>query len=234
MIRGKRFTFEHLVLVVIVVNTVLVCAGFIWDSELAEWAEKACLVFFVAELVVQLRRCRWCPQVFARSQWNVFNAIIIACAVLPLAGQGVTLLRVSRPLLQVGRLARVVHLGGHVSHLAQHSRIGTASARGPLALARLLLLASAGAGAMIARPWRRCPTCGQPRVQVTNGRLVRHDQRLHDNRLVEREASGVLINEAPRPAKPKKPREPKKQNPCPASLETDGIRGSQNVVPESP
>jgi hypothetical protein len=192
----KRLTFEHVVLVVIVVNTALVCAGFIWDSELAEQAEIACLVFFVAELAVQLHRCRWRPHVFARSPWNVFNAIIIVFALLPLANHGASLLRVARPLLQVGRLARVVHLGGHVGHLAQHSR-----------LARLLLLGSAAAGAMIARPWRGCPTCGQPRVQVKNGRLVKHDQRLHDSRPVEREASGVLINLAPRPAKPKKPRE---------------------------
>jgi hypothetical protein len=206
-IPGRRLTFEHLVLVVIVVNTALVGARFIWDSELVEQAEIACLVFFVAELAVQLHRCRWRPHVFARSPWNVFNAIIIVCAFLPLTAHGATLLRVGRPLLRVGRLARVVHLGGHFRDLAQHFRIGTASARGPLALARLLLLGSAGGGAMSGWPWRKCPTCRQPRVRVKNGRLVKHDQRLQDNQLVECEASGVLVNEAPRAAKPKKPRE---------------------------
>ncbi len=88
---------DRLVAGVIVANTGLLVWSVLGHSELADRLETLCLAFFVGEIVVRLRSYGWRPHVFLRQRWNVFDT-------------GVTLLRVAR-------LARIVHLGRHITHL---------------------------------------------------------------------------------------------------------------------
>jgi len=59
---------------------------------------------------VRLRRCRWRPHLFARQGGNIVDTIVIVVSLLPVAGAGVSLLRVAR-------LARMLHVARHVTHM---------------------------------------------------------------------------------------------------------------------
>jgi voltage-gated sodium channel len=102
--------FEKLCAAVILTNTgLLVWAQFDGaHEELLKHIESVCLAFFVVELVVRIRSHGW--RRFVRSPWCVFDSTIIALALLPVLGADVSLLRVAR-------LARVVHLMRHASHM---------------------------------------------------------------------------------------------------------------------
>jgi len=102
--------FDRLVAVVIVANTALLMWGVIGHNELADRLETLCLAFFVGEILWRLHQHRWQPVAFLRHKWNAFDTAVILLAFMPSLGVGVTLLRVAR-------LARIVHLGRHVTHL---------------------------------------------------------------------------------------------------------------------
>ncbi len=102
--------FDRLVAVMIVANTALLVWGVVGHSEMADRLESVCLAFFVGEILVKLRQHYWRPVTFLRQPWNAFDTTVIVLAFLPDLGVGVTLLRVAR-------LARIVHLGRHATHL---------------------------------------------------------------------------------------------------------------------
>ncbi|MCV7089463.1 ion transporter [Mycobacterium interjectum] len=102
--------FESVVTAVIVVNSALLVWGVVAHDDVAEHLETGCLVFFVGELVVRLRRNGWNAARFVRSPWVVFDAIVIALALAP------TLVGADATLLRLARLSRLVHWLRHVSH----------------------------------------------------------------------------------------------------------------------
>jgi voltage-gated sodium channel len=101
--------FEAVVPAAIVANSAVLGWGWIDHAHdvAAERIDTCFLVFFLVEFVVRLRRAgwRWLTQ-----PWNLLDAVIILLALLPVVGDGLTVLRIAR-------LARVVHLGRHTSHL---------------------------------------------------------------------------------------------------------------------
>jgi voltage-gated sodium channel len=103
--------FEHAVTGVIIANSVLLFWGLIGhENELAEHLETACLVFFVAELVVRLRRAGWNPIRFLRQPWTAFDVLVIAVSLAPILGADTSLLRPAR-------LSRMIHWLRHVTDL---------------------------------------------------------------------------------------------------------------------
>lgn len=102
--------FEQVVAAVIVINTGLLVWGLIGHSEFADRLETACIVFFVAEIVVRLHRAHWRVLAFLAQPWQSFDVAVIVLAFMPSLGVGITLLRVAR-------LARLVHVGRHITHL---------------------------------------------------------------------------------------------------------------------
>jgi hypothetical protein len=66
------------------------------------------LAFFAVELAVRLRAAGW--RRFFTGRWNSFDTVVVALSFMPVLG-------VDAPLLRVARLARLVHLTRHVSHL---------------------------------------------------------------------------------------------------------------------
>jgi hypothetical protein len=99
-----------LVGVVIVVNTGLLVWSALGHNEWADRLETLCVAFFVGEIIWRLRLYHWHPLVFVRQRWNAFDTVVIVLALTPGLGVGVTLLRVAR-------LARIVHLGRHITAL---------------------------------------------------------------------------------------------------------------------
>ncbi|MGH3635677.1 MAG: ion transporter [Mycobacterium sp.] len=75
-----------------------------------ETLEYAVLAFFAFELLVRLRAAKWNAATLLRRPLNAFDTVVIALSFLPALGAGLTLLRVAR-------LARLLHLARHVSHL---------------------------------------------------------------------------------------------------------------------
>jgi voltage-gated sodium channel len=98
--------FEPATACVIVANTGVLVAGLMVEGHegLFELAHDGCLAFFVVELLVRLRRGGWS---FFKGRWNCFDTAVIALSVTPWLGVDTSLLR----------LARLVHLMRHVSHL---------------------------------------------------------------------------------------------------------------------
>jgi hypothetical protein len=101
--------FQAAVPAVILANSVVLGWGWIDHAHdvAAERIDTCFLVFFAAELAVRLKRAgwRWLTQ-----PWNLLDATIILMALLPVVGNGITILRLSRA-------ARLLHLGRHTSHL---------------------------------------------------------------------------------------------------------------------
>jgi voltage-gated sodium channel len=93
----------------ILANTTVL--GWSWldhvHQQAIERIDTCFVVFFLIELVTRLRRAgwRWLTQ-----PWNLFDAFIIGLALLPVLGDGITVLRLAR-------CARLLHLGRHASHL---------------------------------------------------------------------------------------------------------------------
>jgi voltage-gated sodium channel len=101
--------FEAVVPAAILVNSVVLGWGWIDHAHdvAAERIDTCFLVFFLVELVVRLKRAgwRWLTQ-----PWNLLDATIILVALLPVVGDGITVLRLAR-------VAKLLHLGRHASHL---------------------------------------------------------------------------------------------------------------------
>jgi hypothetical protein len=101
--------FEAVVPAAILANSVVLGWGWIDHAHdvAAERIDTIFLVFFLVEFVVRLRRAgwRWLTQ-----PWNLVDATIILLALLPVVGDGITVLRLARA-------ARLLHLGRHASHL---------------------------------------------------------------------------------------------------------------------
>jgi voltage-gated sodium channel len=106
---GNTSRFDRVALGAILVNTVVLAWGWLdhVHEHTTEWVDTCFLVFFLIELVTRLRRAGWR---WLRRRWNLLDATIILLALLPVVGDGITMLRIAR-------LARVVHLGRHTSHL---------------------------------------------------------------------------------------------------------------------
>lgn len=108
--RAERI-LERLVAVVIAANCAIMVCGLLdaADREWTERAETACLLVFLAEVLVRLHRCGWRPGKFL-----VIDLIIVALA-LALAPLPVnaSLLRLAR----IGRAARFLHLFKHLAGL---------------------------------------------------------------------------------------------------------------------
>jgi hypothetical protein len=102
--------FDQVVAAVIVLNTVVLVASLIVDGHesLFEVVHNSILAFFVVELAVRFRRAGW--RSFFIGRWNCFDAAVIALSTLPVLG-------VDASLLRVARMARMVHLMRHASHL---------------------------------------------------------------------------------------------------------------------
>jgi voltage-gated sodium channel len=116
---------------VIVLNSVLLVWGAINHDELAEHFETACLVFFVGELVVRLRRNGWNAGRFLRDPWVVFDVLVIGLALVP------TLIGTDTSLLRLARLSRLVHWIRHLGHLRLWRLLMPRLARGLLLCGRV-------------------------------------------------------------------------------------------------
>jgi hypothetical protein len=101
--------FEAVVLAAILANSVVLGWGWVDHAHdvAAERIDTCFLVFFLVEFVIRLKRAgwRWLTQ-----PWNLLDATIILVALLPVVGDGITVLRLARA-------ARLLHLGRHTSHL---------------------------------------------------------------------------------------------------------------------
>jgi hypothetical protein len=106
----RRSGFDQVVAGVIVLNTVVVVASLIIDGHERqfEFVHNLVLAFFVVELAVRFRRAGW--RRFFIGRWNCFDAAVIALSTMPVLG-------VDASLLRVARMARMVHLTRHASHL---------------------------------------------------------------------------------------------------------------------
>ena len=113
---------------VIVFNTVVLVASLIIDGHERqfEFVHNLVLAFFVAELAVRLRRAGW--RRFIIGRWNCLDAAVVAMSMMPVLG-------VDASLLRVARVARMVHLVRHASHLrlsrllVSVTRLGSSSTR---------------------------------------------------------------------------------------------------------
>jgi hypothetical protein len=106
---GGVSRFEAVVPAAILANSGVLGWGWIDHAHnvAAERIGTCFLMLFLVEFVVRLRRAgwRWLTQ-----PWNLLDATIILVALLPVVGDGITVLRLARA-------ARLLHLGRHASHL---------------------------------------------------------------------------------------------------------------------
>jgi voltage-gated sodium channel len=113
----EKFGFELTVAAVIVLNTtVAVYALLAEEPEWLDHVETACLAFFVLELLLRIKHH---GLDFFRSAWSWVDSLIIVLSLLPFLGVGLSVLR-------VGRLARLVHLGRHISGLRAYRLLALA------------------------------------------------------------------------------------------------------------
>ena len=107
---GRHGGFDQVVAGVIVFNTLVLVASLIVEGHERqfEFVHNLVLAFFVVELAVRFRRAGW--RRFFIGRWNCFDAAVIALSTMPVLG-------VDASLLRVARLARMVHLMRHASHL---------------------------------------------------------------------------------------------------------------------
>jgi hypothetical protein len=101
--------FERAVTAVIVANTGVVVAGLFLDGheKSFEAIHTVILMFFMAELAWRPHDAGWR---FFAGGWNLFDAAVIELSTMPVLG-------VDASVLRVARLARMVHLMRHASHL---------------------------------------------------------------------------------------------------------------------
>jgi voltage-gated sodium channel len=110
--------FEAVVPAAILANSAVLGWGWIDHAHdvAAERIDTCFLVLFLVEFAVRLRRAGWR---WLTHPWNLFDAIIILVALLPVVGDGITVLRLARA-------ARLLHLGRHTSHLRVVAWLGAA------------------------------------------------------------------------------------------------------------
>jgi voltage-gated sodium channel len=101
--------FEAVVPAAILANSVVLGWGWIDHAHdvAAERIDTCFLVFFLVELFARLRHGGWR---WLKQPWNFVDAGIIVLALLPVVGDSITVLRAAR-------IAKLVHLGRHISHL---------------------------------------------------------------------------------------------------------------------
>lgn len=101
--------FEARVRAAILANSAVLGWGWIDHAHdvASERIDTCFLVFFLVLFVARLRRAGWR---WLTRPWNLLDATIILVALLPVLGDGITVLRLARA-------ARIVHLGRHSSHL---------------------------------------------------------------------------------------------------------------------
>jgi voltage-gated sodium channel len=119
---GSTSRFDRAMVGAIVANTGVL--GWSWldhvHQQAIERIDTCFVVLFLIELLARLRRAGWR---WLRRPWNLFDATIILLALLPVVGDGITILRMAR-------VAKLVHLGRHISHLrAAAWRWGVGSTR---------------------------------------------------------------------------------------------------------
>jgi len=103
--------FHRGVNTVIVANLAIAVCAELDHSHEEIWrvAEATCLIIFGVEMLVKMSTQR---RGFWRSKWNVFDLTVIALSALPMVVAGLDL-----SVLRVTRVARVLHLARHVTHL---------------------------------------------------------------------------------------------------------------------
>ena len=119
---GSTSRFDRAMVGAIVANTGVL--GWSWldhvHQQAIERIDTCFVVLFLIELLARLRRAGWR---WLRRPWNLFDATIILLALLLVVGDGITILRMAR-------VAKLVHLGRHISHLrAAAWRWGVGSTR---------------------------------------------------------------------------------------------------------
>jgi len=115
--------FDRVMLSAIIVNTAIL--GWSWVDHAhaltLERVDTCFVVFFLIELVTRLRHG---GRQWLRQPWNLFDATVILLALLPVVGDGITILRAAR-------VAKLVHLGRHISHLRAAAWLGRRLNRPP-------------------------------------------------------------------------------------------------------
>jgi voltage-gated sodium channel len=109
--RVQQINTHHVVNSVITLNLAVAVCSKIDGAHEDIWAitEAACLIFFGVEMLAKMRHQR---RGFWRSRWNLFDVTVIMLAALPMLVAGADL-----SVLRVARVARLFHLGRHVSNL---------------------------------------------------------------------------------------------------------------------
>ena len=102
---------EPVVVSMIVFNAIIAVCSEVDPAYERVWlvAEAACLIFFGIEMATKMRKQR---REFWRSKWNLFDLTVIVVAALPMLLFGMDL-----GILRVARVARLFHLGRHISGL---------------------------------------------------------------------------------------------------------------------
>lgn len=104
----ETLAFEMTVAAVICVNTAT--ALYSICTEAPPWMERleaAFLLFFMAEMALRIKHH---GRAYFRSAWAWLDTLIIVLSLLPMLGVGVSALR-------VGRFARLIHIGRHLTGL---------------------------------------------------------------------------------------------------------------------
>jgi hypothetical protein len=101
---------DRAALAAVAVNAALLAWGLVDESHegLIEAADELVLLFFAGELGV---RCWAAGRYFWRDRWLMFDAVVVAVALLPM--------NINLLTLRVVRVARLTHFSRHVSHLRQ-------------------------------------------------------------------------------------------------------------------
>ena len=130
-------------------------------SGSSEFVHNLVLAFFVVELAVRFGRAGW--RRFFIGRWNCFDAAVIALSTMPVLG-------VDASLLRVARMARMVHLMRHASHLRLSRLLASVTRLGPVQ--------AIGSGMMTESQRWRFEVHGEPPAPVTTNWSPprRHDE----------------------------------------------------------
>lgn len=101
--------FEAFIPAAIFANSGVLLWGWVDQAHevAAERVDTCFLLLFAVEMAVRLKRAGW---QWLYRPWNLVDLAVVVIALLPIIGDGLTVLRLARA-------AKLVHLGRHVSHL---------------------------------------------------------------------------------------------------------------------
>lgn len=174
---GSALIFERAVTIVIIVNSALLVWGLLdhGHEELAEHLETGCLVFFIGELLVRLRRAGWNTVRFVTRPWNSFDVIVIALSLAPMLGADTSMLRLAK-------LSRLIHWARHLTHLRLR-RVGAGK--------HWLVAALIAAGVIIA------PTAYTDGQVIEGSRATSHIKAVDDDTTTDTVCTGFNLGMSP-------------------------------------